>query len=214
VTVANAGAIITLDIDYAGNADGSFDSYIRLLDSNGDQVAFDDDSSTTEGASGSASGLDSYLSTSLATAGTYFIVVVAYSSSNPPAVITAGGTYELQVSIAGELTETGGNDTLDGGAGDDLLIGGIGDDTLTGGADTDTASYAGAGSAVTVDLAVSIAQNTGGAGTDSLSGIEYLIGSTFGDTLFGDSGTNELVGGTGADNLYGRSGSDSLYVGR
>ena len=70
-----------------------------------------------------------------------------------------------------------GNDTLNGGNGVDFLEGGAGNDVLNGGADFDFATYIVATSAVTVNLAITTAQNTGGAGTDTLSGIEGLIGS-------------------------------------
>ena len=53
---------------------------------------------------------------------------------------------------------------------------------------TDTASYVGAVAGVTVALATAAAQNTGGDGTDTLSSIENLIGSSFADTLSGTSG--------------------------
>ena len=48
----------------------------------------------------------------------------------------------------------GGNDKLIGDAGNDTLDGGDGNDSLNGGSDSDTASYADAGSAVTVSLAI------------------------------------------------------------
>jgi Ca2+-binding RTX toxin-like protein len=70
------------------------------------------------------------------------------------------------------LTGDAGNNTLDGGGGDD---------TLDGGAGTDTASYAHAASGVTVSLAVAGAQNTGGAGNDTLTALENLSGSSFND---------------------------------
>ena len=37
------------------------------------------------------------------------------------------------------------------------------------------------------------AQNTGGYGIDTLSGIEYLIGSAFGDTLSGNDQFNLII---------------------
>ena len=92
-----------------------------------------------------------------------------------------------------------GNDTLLGRAGNDLLIGGVGNDLLTGGAGIDTASYAGAAAAVTVNLAITTAQNTGGAGTDTLTQIENLIGSAFNDILTGGAGANRIDGGAGDD---------------
>ena len=114
---------------------------------------------------------------------------------------------------ANVLTGGDGADTLDGGDGDDRLIGGAGDDTLNGGAATDTADYATAGAAVTVSLALATAQNTGGAGSDTLSGIENLVGSAFNDTLTGSSAANLLQGGVGNDTLAGGAGDDVLQGG-
>lgn len=114
-----------------------------------------------------------------------------------------------------------GNDTLNGGNDDDILEGDNGDDILDGGAGTDTAYYLTAGSAVTVDLSILVAQNTIGAGTDTLSNIENLTGSNHNDTLTGDAGVNtingqngndSIRGGLGADILNGGSGNDDFYV--
>ena len=106
-----------------------------------------------------------------------------------------------------------GDDTLNGGNGNDILDGGGGNDLLNGGAGTDTASYASANAAVTVSLSVTGAQATGGAGTDTLSGIENLTGSAFADTLTGDTGVNVLTGGAGDDSLDGGGGADTLIGG-
>ncbi|MEF9898631.1 MAG: Ig-like domain-containing protein, partial [Pseudomonas sp.] len=106
-----------------------------------------------------------------------------------------------------------GNDILNGGDGNDLLNGGAGNDQLNGGAGIDTASYAGAGSGVTVSLASAGAQNTGGAGTDTLTGIENLIGSDYNDHLTGDGNANLLIGGLGNDTLIGGGGNDVLIGG-
>jgi hypothetical protein len=99
------------------------------------------------------------------------------------------------------------------GGGDDSLYGGAGNDNLNGEAGTDTAFYSDATSGVTVNLATAAAQNTGGAGTDTLSGIENLYGSGFADTLTGNSGDNSIWGDTGNDALYGGAGNDTLYGG-
>lgn len=64
-----------------------------------------------------------------------------------------------------------------------------------------TGSYAAAGSGVTVSLAISGPQNTGGAGSDRLSGFENLRGSRFDDILSGDGENNELDGGEGIDTV-------------
>jgi hypothetical protein len=53
-------------------------------------------------------------------------------------------------------------------------------------------SYADAGSAVTIDLSVTTSQNTVGAGTDTITGIECLTGSAYNDTLTGDGNANTI----------------------
>jgi Ca2+-binding RTX toxin-like protein len=108
------------------------------------------------------------------------------------------------------LVGTPGDDSISGLAGDDTLNGGLGADTLDGGAGVDTASYSGAPSAVTVSLAVAGPQDTGGAGVDTLIGIENLDGSAFADVLIGDAGNNRLFGGDGEDTLSGGPGDDTL----
>ena len=75
------------------------------------------------------------------------------------------------------LTGDAGANVISGLAGDDTLQGGAGNDTLDGGDGTDTASYADAASGVTVSLAIGTAQDTIGAGTDTLTNIENLTGS-------------------------------------
>jgi len=99
---------------------------------------------------------------------------------------------------------------LSGGAGDDVLEGAGGDDTLDGGGGTDGASYAGAHLGVTVSLAIAGQQNTIGAGSDTLTDIENLTGSSFDDALLGDSLANALLGGAGNDQLTGGDGDDVL----
>ncbi len=111
---------------------------------------------------------------------------------------------------ANRLSGGAGDDTLSGGAGDDFLIGGEGNDKLSGGLGYDIASYAGAAAAVTVSLATIAAQNTGGAGVDTLSSISGLIGSNFNDVLTGNQYSNLLSGGGGDDRLIGGDGSDTL----
>jgi Ca2+-binding RTX toxin-like protein len=102
----------------------------------------------------------------------------------------------------------GNNDTLDGEAGDDNMLGGADNDTLIGGAGIDTAFYTGI-AAVTVNLSLTTAQNTGGAGIDTLSGIDNLIGSQAGDTLTGNSGNNRIDGNLGNDTMAGGLGLDT-----
>ncbi|MDQ2066887.1 Hint domain-containing protein [Xinfangfangia sp. CPCC 101601] len=105
-----------------------------------------------------------------------------------------------------------GNDQLYGGAGDDTLIGGAGADRLFGGDGIDTADYSSSGAGVNVNL--STGRGSGGdAASDTLSGVENVIGSDFADTLTGDAADNFLSGGTGNDALYGGVGDDTLRGG-
>jgi Ca2+-binding RTX toxin-like protein len=123
---------------------------------------------------------------------------------------------------ANTLRGGGGGDTLNGGAGADILSGDAGDDVLDGGADGDTASYATAAVGVTVDLGLTGAQDTRGAGLDRLLNIEGLTGSQFGDSLKGGEGRDTIAaggggdfvdGGRGADLVQGESGEDTLWGG-
>ncbi|VVO05402.1 retention module-containing protein [Pseudomonas fluorescens] len=111
------------------------------------------------------------------------------------------------------LTAGSGNNTLHGEAGNDLLFSGTGNDLLDGGSGNDTVSYAHAPAGVTVDLNLLGAQNTGGAGSDTLTAIENLIGSSYNDTLTGDSNANIITGGLGNDVLNGGGGDDFLIGG-
>jgi Ca2+-binding RTX toxin-like protein len=102
------------------------------------------------------------------------------------------------------LTGSAFNDTLEGNGANNVLVGGASIDTL---------SYEHAAFGVTVSLATAAAQNTGGAGTDTLSGFENLTGSAFGDVLTGSSGANTLNGLDGNDTLRGGGGADTLTGG-
>ena len=125
-----------------------------------------------------------------------------------------GGDDSLS-GLGGEDVLTGGDgaDTLSGGANDDYLMGGLGNDRIDGGTGNDWAGYEDATSAVKVDLALTTAQNTLGAGTDQLVSIEYVYGSSYGDTLSGTTGANYIFGGDGNDSLSGRAGDDFLAGG-
>ncbi|NJM30411.1 MAG: calcium-binding protein, partial [Rhizobiales bacterium] len=110
------------------------------------------------------------------------------------------------------LVGGGGNDTLDGAGGNDILLGGLGADTLIGGVGTqDAASYQDATSGVALSLT---GGGTGGEATgDTFSGIEYVYGSDFSDSITGDAAVNRLVGGIGNDSLSGGDGNDVLIGG-
>ena len=87
-----------------------------------------------------------------------------------------------------------GNDRLAGGLDNDTLIGGGGADTLDGGEGVDTADYSASTEAVQVYLD-GTAGTGGHAAGDTLSNIENLIGSSYGDTLTGDDADNVIESG-------------------
>ena len=58
-----------------------------------------------------------------------------------------------------------------------------------------------------------MAQDTLGAGIDTISGVEHLTGSAFDDILTGSSGNNTIDGGAGNDLLNGGAGNDNLQGG-
>src|SRR4029079_9879197 len=108
------------------------------------------------------------------------------------------------------------NDKLTGDGADNIIEGGAGNDLLSGGANAaggDAASYAHAAAGVTVSLAIATAQNTIGAGKDTLTGFENLIGSAFADTLTGDNAANLLTGLGGDDTIDGGASGDTMRGG-
>jgi len=125
----------------------------------------------------------------------------------------AGGADTINGGEGADLLVGGsGNDSLNGGNGDDGLFDDAGNDTFNGGAGFDIAYYYLATAGVTVNLSITGAQNTIGAGTDTLTGIEGLSGSVYNDTLIGDANGNLLEGDAGRDHLSGGGGDDLLLV--
>ena len=158
VTVG-AGGVLLVDIDNA-----SFDSTLRIFNSDGVEIAQNDDTpaSNPEGAS-----QNSYLSIQVQTAGVYYIQVGQFATgaggggfaTTGPA---PGNQYTMHVSVSTHTTSANGAFTgslLDGGAGDDRLYGGNANDTLLGG-DGDDQLFGGGGADIL----------NGGSGSDRLDG--------------------------------------------
>ena len=137
-----AGTVITIDIDGIADPD-VHDSFVRLLDSNGDAVAENDDGGDDPG---SSNGRDSSAVFVVQETGTYYILEGSWSPDAPgsgfAAEVPLGSTYELNVSVEfpPEPAQPGdaGADMLQGGRGNDLLDGGLAADTLTGGVGEDS----------------------------------------------------------------------------
>lgn len=133
------------------------------------------------------------------------------STGNDSIVGDAAGNW-----ISGDLY---GNDTLEGGDGGDTLVDGFGNDVIYGGTGEDFLDLTNATNGVSVDLGAQMAY---GMGTDTLSGIDGVYGSSYDDTLVGYDGqsttgpdiyTNYLYGAGGNDFIDGEGGSDVLYGG-
>ena len=139
-------------------AGSSLDSYLRLLNATGQQLAFNDD----------GAGMNSRLSFTATTGGTYYLSAQGFEASR--------GSYSLMMTAVeadrvlngtsrnDTLNGAGGNDSLNGLAGNDLLLGFGGNDSLSGLTGNDTLD-GGAGN----DLLISGAGRdimTGGTGAD------------------------------------------------
>jgi len=98
------------------------------------------------------------------------------------------------------------NDVLTGSGANEFFDGRAGDDDIDGGGGFDGVGYTGATGQVFVDLSAGTA--TGADGSDTLTGIENVIGSFYDDSLTGDDGNNRLQGA--ASNLwtYANTGTD------
>lgn len=107
------------------------------------------------------------------------------------------------------------NNDLDGGAGDDTLRGATGgEDLLIGGDGSDTVDYTRYQTALQLDLAATQVLVDDGKGvSDTLQGIENVLGTNFSDSIDGTSEDNALHGNDGADTLMGREGNDLLRGG-
>ena len=126
----------------------------------------------------------------------------------------AGGGDEDELHGGGDPT---GSSWLRGGPDDDLLItssagghldGGPGNDRLIGDSNWDTAFYYGSPAGVHVDLGITGPQDTSGAGVDTITGVDSLVGTPYDDVLEGTDGPNEMLGYGGDDAFDGRGGPD------
>ncbi|TNC49170.1 hemolysin [Rubellimicrobium rubrum] len=150
-----AGTVITIDID--GIADPNVhDSWVRLLDSDGDIVAQNDDGG---GDPGSTTSRDSSTVFVVQETGTYYILEGSWSETAPgdgwSETVPEGSAYELNVSVefppAPAAPGEAGADRLIGGRGSDLLDGGLAADTLLGGQGEDSFRFSTALGAGNVD---------------------------------------------------------------
>lgn len=108
-----------------------------------------------------------------------------------------------------QITGGQGTDVLYGEAGNDTIIGGMGIDSIDGGDGTDLAKYADTAFAIYANIGIgTVVQTT--LGTDVITSIEWIWGSSSDDTLVGGSGNDTLWGDSGNDTITGMNGNDVL----
>jgi hypothetical protein len=92
----SAGQMVGFDIDTLLNGPGGLNSYLRLFNAQGQQLAFNNDAA---GPGESTVGFDAYLRYTFATAGTYYLGISNFNNVQYDAVTgngdTAGGFYSI-----------------------------------------------------------------------------------------------------------------------
>lgn len=131
-------------------------------------------------------------------------------------VFSSRPSYTLGANVENGGIISTGTAKMTGNGLANTILAGSGNNVLAGGGGVDTLSYASGlkgSTGVTVSLAVTTAQATGGSGSDTISGFENLTGSSRADKLTGSSGANVLSGGAGNDTIAGGGGNDRLIGG-
>lgn len=232
----DSGDRLTIDIDAEIN-DSSLDSVLRLFDSEGNEVAVNDD----------FDGLDSFISFDASVSDIYYVGVSSYDNFNYDPFVASSGTgfstgeYNIDIRLFAAFNGTegdnvligtpesdiinglGGNDTIGGADGNDLISGGDGSDILDGGDNRDTlegdsgddilSGGRGGDSLLGGEGNDTIEGNPGNDNLTGNSGRDHLFGGLGDDTLTGNGGRDRLFGGLGDDTLTGNSGRDRLFGG-
>ena len=192
------GDRVTIDID-ADEFSSDLDSVLRLLDSDGNQLAVSDD----DPAPGEPFTLDSFVDFTAGFADTYFVGVSGFSNFNYDPFLAGSGSsgsrgdYAIKIDtfpiprITGTdgddcLIGTPDNDNIFGLGGDDTILARAGDDVVDGGTGND-----------------GVVAGAGNDDADGGSGEDLLVGEEGADSLDGGSGDDDLSGGDGDDLLTG-----------
>jgi serralysin len=111
-----------------------------------------------------------------------------------------------------------GNDVFNMGDGDDWVFGSMGNDTINGGNGWDTLSFENTqwDSGIPMVRGINANLNTGVVldpygFTDTVTGVEHIVGSSYADVMTGDGFENEFEGGRGKDTMNG-GGGDQDWV--
>ena len=192
-----AADVATFNIE-AREFGSSLDSVVRVFDSQGNELAFDDDGN----APFEDFSLDSYLEFTAEADGEYYVGISSFDNFDYDPVNggnnegLSSGNYDLAISVFDSINGTQGADNLSGGEESDFIQGLDGNDTLAGNGDKDNL--------------------LGGSGNDVLTGgngDDLLQGEAGFDVLRGENGNDTLGGGVGQNNLYGGGGNDIFAIG-
>lgn len=148
--------------------------------------------------------------------------------------LTGGETEDALVDgPGGDIANAGGgDDAVPNNAGDDDLHAGSGEDlfvsnavcdgdSLDGGPDRDNANWANFNQAIAIDMAAQAAGLIGAGGQPQcpspalltgLTAIEDTEGTSLGDIMLGDSGSNQLLGRPGPDSYFAAAGDDTILA--
>lgn len=138
-------------------------------------------------------------------------VIVEAADGGVDTVISSAVQYTLAQNVENVVIDSTGVANMTGNALDNRIEAAAGDNVINGAGGIDTVSYVSATGAITIDLAVTSSQATGGSGNDTLINVENVIGGKSDDKLSGNAEANALYGGAGADWLDGRDNNDTLF---
>ncbi|MGL5362556.1 MAG: beta strand repeat-containing protein, partial [Bosea sp. (in: a-proteobacteria)] len=146
-------------------------------------------------------------------------ITVNHTTDNAGTVVDNFGTTDTFINIerirgtnfVDAFNGSDFNDSFRGLGGADVFTGGLGFDEINYSSDASrgglagiTATFSGVGSGTVVD---------GFGATDTFTGIEFVRGSQFADTMTGDAGNETFQGDGGDDRLNGAGGNDTLRGG-
>ncbi|ATI80953.1 hypothetical protein A6768_13865 [Sphingobium yanoikuyae] len=129
-----------------------------------------------------------------------------YDSVFASASVDLSGNFVEYLYLTGSANANGIGNGLN-----NIILANAGNNVLIGGEGLDTLNYQTATGAVTISLAVTGPQVTGGSGTDTISGFENIHGSLYSDHLTGNDGNNVFDGYWGGDTMVGLGGDD-IYI--
>lgn len=195
VTVA-AGATLTIDVDHTFF---QVDTLVAIFDSIGLLASNDDGDYSSSGLDpGTSNSADSLLSFTFAQAGTYYIKVTTFVSTN-----NHSSSFAVNFSLTSAAVPTG--DTLEGGVGNDIYVVHSANDTVAelSGQGTDT---------VRADVSYTLGANVENLELNGSAAINGT-GNSQANRITGNSAVNVLTGLGGNDTLDGRGGADTMNGG-